>query len=267
MKIVKYLLTLLFVGKLTDAFVAPNTGIIGNVKTALQSTNYERAMRSGYGGTGYGSSYDNNSNGYYGNSISRSSYNMDRYGSNSYDRGYGSNYGYGRGYNNYNNNNRYGNSYGYGNSMQRYGNNDYGGYGQGYNNYYDRGNNRGGNMRLEADGLPSFHELYQEQDYERQSRRYGGESYYNNRDGGYGGSGGYGRSNYGYNNRYGGEDYGGYGGRSNYGYNNRNSYNNNGFNSYSNGNGYGRGYGSGYNNNYSSGNGGYGGRYGNSYNR
>uniref|UniRef100_A0A7S1GZJ3 Uncharacterized protein n=1 Tax=Thalassionema nitzschioides TaxID=33649 RepID=A0A7S1GZJ3_9STRA len=82
-------------------------------------------------------------------------------------------------------------------------------------------NMRGGNMRLQADGLPSFHELYQEQDYERQTHRYGGESYYNNGNG-YSSSG---RANYGYNNRNG--DYGG-------------RYNTNSFNG--NGNGYGRRY-------------------------
>mmetsp|Transcript_9641 Transcript_9641/g.14122 ORF Transcript_9641/g.14122 Transcript_9641/m.14122 type:complete len:254 (-) Transcript_9641:90-851(-) len=253
MKIIKYLLTLLFVGKLTDAFVAPNTGIVAEVGTALQSTNYERAMRSGYGsgygGTGYGSSHDNN-NGYYGNQVSRSSYNMDRYGSNSYDRGYGSSYGYGRGLNNHHNNydennydknnyygsnNRYGNVYGNVHGG-RYNNNEYG-------DYRRNTNMRGGNMRLQADGLPSFHELYQEQDFERRNRGYDGESYYNN------GHGSSGRNNYGYNNRNG--DYGG-------------RYNNNGFNS--NGNGYGRGYSNSYNNNYSTGNG-YGGRYSNSYSR
>lgn len=171
----------------------------------------------GYEGSRGDMSYDNAP-------VSRSSYSLDRGRDNGYgygDRGYGGQYSnrggysgnneygyanrynngdrYGRRYNNYNNGNEYGGRYGsnnYRNEGRMYnrnyngGMNDYGGrnsrmgydngYGGGYGGGYDR------NLRLEVDGLPSFHQLYEQQDYERQSRRdYGGgysRDSYNSRD-------------------------------------------------------------------------------------
>merc|ERR1711909_241655 len=101
--------------------------------------------------------------------------------------GYNRDYGYGRGYGRYNNyyNSGYGNGYGMG-RYNNYYNRGYGGYG-GYGGY------RG------YDNLPSFHQLYEEQDYERQARKWDQDMYYNNRRGYYG-QDYYGYQNY--NSRY-----------------------------------------------------------------
>merc|ERR1712228_296447 len=135
--------------------------------------------------------------------MGRSSYNIDSgyggYGRNNwYNRDYGYGRGYGR-YNNYYNNGYYGNNYynnGYG--MGRYNNyynRGYGGYGRGYGGY---GGGYGGYYGG-YDGLPSFHQLYEEQDYERQARKWDQDMYYDNRRGYYG-QDYYGYQNY--NSRY-----------------------------------------------------------------
>mmetsp|Transcript_4989 Transcript_4989/g.4190 ORF Transcript_4989/g.4190 Transcript_4989/m.4190 type:complete len:86 (+) Transcript_4989:422-679(+) len=84
--------------------------------------------------------------------------------------------------------------------MNRYNNYNNYGYGRGYGGYgggYGGGSyNRGG-----YDGLPSFHQLYEEQDYERQARRYDNNMYSSQR-GGYYGQDYYGYNNYNSRNRY-----------------------------------------------------------------
>eukprot|EP00548_Thalassiothrix_antarctica_P018675 CAMPEP_0194193718 /NCGR_PEP_ID=MMETSP0154-20130528/75190_1 /TAXON_ID=1049557 /ORGANISM="Thalassiothrix antarctica, Strain L6-D1" /LENGTH=255 /DNA_ID=CAMNT_0038918083 /DNA_START=115 /DNA_END=883 /DNA_ORIENTATION=+ len=116
--------------------------------------------------------------------VPTTSYNQGGYGGynqRSYNRG-----GYG-GYNQRSYNNRMG---GYGGN-----NRGNGGYGRGYSM---------DNVRLEVDGLPSFHELYENQDYERQERRYDNaysqQGRYYNRDRHDRSNGHYGQDYYGYNN-------------------------------------------------------------------
>eukprot|EP00548_Thalassiothrix_antarctica_P010241 CAMPEP_0194158876 /NCGR_PEP_ID=MMETSP0152-20130528/77516_1 /TAXON_ID=1049557 /ORGANISM="Thalassiothrix antarctica, Strain L6-D1" /LENGTH=238 /DNA_ID=CAMNT_0038868383 /DNA_START=112 /DNA_END=825 /DNA_ORIENTATION=- len=210
MKVIMNIFFALFLIVGTQAFAPSTVKKAPAVKALEYSTRYDNAVSynrpsysEGYGyGNRYGQSYGGsrgglgNGYGYGDRSVSRNSYNLDRGYSREYGRGYGRGYqnelsynndrNYGRGYNNGYNNVRSYNQGGYGGYNQRsYNRGGYGGYNQrSYNNRMGGygGNNRGNggygrgysmdNVRLEVDGLPSFHELYENQDYERQERRY-----------------------------------------------------------------------------------------------
>jgi len=219
----------------TQAFAPSTVKKAPAVKALEYSTRYDNAVSynrpsysEGYGyGNRYGQSYGGsrgglgNGYGYGDRSVSRSNYNLDR----GYSRGYGRENG--RGYQNelsYNNDRNYGRGY---NNVRSYNQGGYGGYNQRSYNQRSYSNRMGGyggnggygrgysmnNVRLEVDGLPSFHELYEHQDNERQERNYdngysnSGRQHYNrdyhvNSNNNYYGQDYYGYNNYNRNDRY-----------------------------------------------------------------